>query len=430
MTKIVFQKILIRLLLFCVAGSCAYISLKLHNNSIKDKSLKKDYFIVNQIKYGMLSGDNWSLQVNKIIEQQVDSFSFDRKNKKLLTAQINSILERLFDEVDVVLHKKQYKLKDKVKFKIINAFVDINKFKKEIPKFSQAIIDEMDKLKNKNQLKEVIKDKITGLLITTHQDIVGEQQDILDLHSEKNIQGFNEHIAFETNKIMLEQKTYAHTLIGLLAFTLIFWLLMIRLQVLYVFSFLFSVIISCIALFIGVSLPMLEIDARIATFDLSLLSSHIIFKDQVIFFQTKSILDVVHILVTDGKGDTVFVGCLILLFSVVFPIAKLFSAVIYLFKRERSSRFVKYMAFESGKWSMADVMVVAIFMAYIGFQGILNNQLEDINKTGETINVITTNKSGLQTGFLIFVAFVLYNLLLSEVLKRITRDDLNKEKKH
>lgn len=184
-----------------------------------------------------------------------------------------------------------------------------------------------------------------------------------------------------------------------------------------------SVVISCITLYIGISLPMIEIDARIATLDLKMLSSHILFKDQVIFFQTKSILDVVHILISNGKADTIFVGCLIFLFSVLFPVMKLISASIYLFIKEKSNKFIKYMAFKSGKWSMADVMVVAIFMAYVGFQGILNNQLQDINMQNETLNLISTNRSNLQTGFLIFVSFVIFNLILAEFLKKVTQKD-------
>ena len=72
---------------------------------------------------------------------------------------------------------------------------------------------------------------------------------------------------------------------------------------------------------------------------------------------------------------------------------------------------------------MADVMVVAIFMAFVGFQGILNDQLSDIELHTDDVNLITTNKSNLQPGFLIFVSFVIFNLVLAEILKRITKKD-------
>jgi len=414
-------RILTVVILLTIASACAYVSLQLHNNSLKDKALKKDYFTVNQIKYGMLSGNNWTYQVNRIIALQVDSFSFNGDNKKLLTKEINAVLHRLFDEIDKVLHKKQTKFKDKVKFKVINAFVDLDKFRAEIPKFSRAIIDEIDNSKNKSQLKDLLKEKITGILNATNQDTIGEQQRILDKYRPNRIADVNKYIAAETTKIKAEQRVLGYVLIGLLCFTLLFWILIIKVGVLYRFSFLSSAVISLITLFIGVSLPMIEIDARISMLDLKILSSHIVFNDQVIFFQTKSILDVIHILITDGKGYTAFVGFLILLFSVIFPIMKLISATIYLFLKESKNKFINYMAFKSGKWSMADVMVVAIFMAYIGFKGILDNQLDDVDMQNETVNIITTNKSGLQTGFLIFVAFVLYNLALAEILKRITK---------
>jgi len=184
----------------------------------------------------------------------------------------------------------------------------------------------------------------------------------------------------------------------------------------------FSVLISFVNLFIGISLPMIEIDARIGVLDLELMSSHIQFYDQIIFFQSKSILDVVLTLIENGKADTVFVGVLILAFSILFPVGKLISATCYLFMKNKKNRFIKFMAFKSGKWSMADVMVVAIFMAYVGFQGILNDQLSNINIHEDKVNLLSTNKSNLQVGFVIFVSFVLFNLILSSILKRITTE--------
>lgn len=420
MKATLFSRITIILLLICITLSIAFIALRLHNNSLRDKAYKTDYFKVNQIKYGLLSGDNWSLQVNRIIALQVDSFNFSTENKKVLKEQISAVLNRLFTEVDVVLHKKRESAKERLKFKVLNALVDVETFKAEIPRFSNAIIDEIENSKNKEQIKEILKDKVTGILNAANQDVSGEQQTILDRYPPNCIDDFNRHIAEKTSEIQEEQKRLGYLFIGLLAFTLLLWAVVIWAKVLFSATFLFSVLISLMALFIGVNLPMIEIDARIATLDLKLLSSHIIFKDQVIFFQTKSILDVVEILVTKGKGDSVFVGILIFTFSVLFPVMKLICAIVYLFIK-KSNGFINYMAFKSGKWSMADVMVVAIFMSYVGFQGILNNQLEDINMSNDLANLVTTNRSNLQTGFIIFVSFVLFNLVLAEILKLITK---------
>ena len=70
---------------------------------------------------------------------------------------------------------------------------------------------------------------------------------------------------------------------------------------------------------------------------------------------------------------------------------------------------------------MADVMVVAIFMAYIGFKGILDGEFAKMNvdMNNEFIASIATNKTALQPGFILFISFVLFGLILSSILKRI-----------
>jgi hypothetical protein len=71
---------------------------------------------------------------------------------------------------------------------------------------------------------------------------------------------------------------------------------------------------------------------------------------------------------------------------------------------------------------MADVMVVAIFMAYIGFKGILDSELGKMNEDMNTDRIasIATNKTSLQPGFILFIAYVLFSLILSVILKRIS----------
>jgi hypothetical protein len=66
---------------------------------------------------------------------------------------------------------------------------------------------------------------------------------------------------------------------------------------------------------------------------------------------------------------------------------------------------------------MADVMVVAIFMSYIGFSGILTEQLNQLEGLTQKIDVLTTNKSSLQTGFFLFTSFAVMSLILSQKLQ-------------
>ncbi len=131
-----------------------------------------------------------------------------------------------------------------------------------------------------------------------------------------------------------------------------------------------------------------------------------------------------RILIATHKADSVLVGLLILAFSVLFPIAKLTSTDLYLLGNHKikNNKLVCFFAFKSGKWAMADVTVVAIFMAYVGFKGILDDQLQDLNVTKESYSTIATNLTSLQPGFMLFVAFVIFSFVLSEILKKIAPD--------
>jgi hypothetical protein len=72
---------------------------------------------------------------------------------------------------------------------------------------------------------------------------------------------------------------------------------------------------------------------------------------------------------------------------------------------------------------MADVTVIAVLMAYIGLNGLLDSQLAALNINSNDLTLITTNNTTLQPGYIIFISFVLYGLILSTILKAITPYD-------
>ena len=79
---------------------------------------------------------------------------------------------------------------------------------------------------------------------------------------------------------------------------------------------------------------------------------------------------------------------------------------------------IKFFVFKSGKWSMADVMVIAIFMAYIGFNGIISSQLGHLRSKSQELVILTTNATALQPGYYLFLTFALLALFLSGFLTR------------
>jgi hypothetical protein len=162
---------------------------------------------------------------------------------------------------------------------------------------------------------------------------------------------------------------------------------------------------------------MIDIDARIKLMEFKLLGENISFNNQVLYYKSKSILEMAKLMLSNNQIKVFIVGILVLTFSIIFPLLKIISTIMVLFvKRLENNRLINFMVFKSGKWSMADVMVVAIFMAYIGFSGIISNQLSQLEKISNRFNILTTNNSDLQNGFFFFTAFVILGISISQMI--------------
>jgi hypothetical protein len=110
---------------------------------------------------------------------------------------------------------------------------------------------------------------------------------------------------------------------------------------------------------------------------------------------------------------------LLVVFSVIFPALKVLATYLYYYDYQglRQAGPVRFFALKSGKWSMADVMVIAIFMAYIGFNGLADSQLGSLRRANAALEVLTTNGTALAPGFFLFLGFVLASLLLSTIIE-------------
>ena len=67
---------------------------------------------------------------------------------------------------------------------------------------------------------------------------------------------------------------------------------------------------------------------------------------------------------------------------------------------------------------MADVFVVAMFMAFIGFNGIVGEQLEHLKDMNKYVEVLTTNGTNLKSGFYLFILFCISGLFMSTAIQK------------
>lgn len=121
------------------------------------------------------------------------------------------------------------------------------------------------------------------------------------------------------------------------------------------------------------------------------------------FYQNKSILDLIKLLYTGGNF---LVALCLLFFSIVFPITKLLTSMIVFMKPQTGfARRAVPVINSLGKWSMADVFVAAVFLAYFSFAN-MNVGVE----TGATTLI----------GTYFFLAFVVLSILSGTFFKRLT----------
>lgn len=415
--------------LLAFAGWSSYLVFKYSSEAAE---IKKDYSELNSMTHGILSVNIWRDHLINLILNRIDEFEFTPEQEDTLVLQVENLLVAGINKGDSLINLKQKTLKGKLRKFAVKALVPEEKIRALVPMFAQTIVDEIQQPENKEALKYVIKNKLQEYGDMTHANSETgylRLKALFDKYEVEDLESFNQKTSGRLKD--LETQTYAHTyiLLGIILPFLLLWWLIRNQKSLYTPLFILSVLFSFVLLFPGLTAPMIEIDARFQQVRFLLIGEQIIFNDQVIFFQSKSILQVIDILFDTRKMDSFFVGILILTFSIIFPIAKLISTQLYLAGNEklRKNKILKFFAFRSGKWSMADVFVIAIFMAYIGFQGILDHQLSNVNIENESLVSISTNKTSLQPGFIIFIGFVLFSLILSTILKKITAIKKNKQ---
>jgi hypothetical protein len=166
---------------------------------------------------------------------------------------------------------------------------------------------------------------------------------------------------------------------------------------------------SCSFLYLGLNSPFMEIEAYLDDFsvamDLSFISPELGVEGRVYaLYQNKSVLDLISFLF---MGGNFFVALLILIFSIVFPVLKLLTSfIVFIAPKARYSKGAVLTIEKIGKWSMADVFVSSVFLAYFSFAN-MNVGV----KTGATTLI----------GLYFFVAFVVFSIFSGYYLKRVVK---------
>jgi len=381
------------------------------------RSIKADLIELNHIQYGLFSVDEWKAVAAGIISSKVDELKLSGENKEAMRSNISAFLYDLISDFeDRFYEDRSRSLKGILQGTVMAFSGTFEQLKKDVPVFTEQIINFLEDPSSKLALRDYLITQLDAYTQGTFAEIdYTAVNNILDKYDFDDRSEAIDGLQNQFYSMQAAEKSYHYLLTALVIIAAMF---LISLKSPSNTGFLIFTLIAISLLIPGVLLPMIEIDARIARLSFSLLGERIAFQDQVLFYQSKSILEVVEIMFLQKGPDMIFVGFLILAFSVLFPLAKLCATLFYIYSREMRTRpFIRVLVFKTGKWSMADVMVIAIFMAFIGFNGIVTGQLKQIENMAGNIEVFTTNYSNIMTGFFFFTGFVLIGLILAQKLQ-------------
>lgn len=386
----------------------------LHARQVQE--LMIDRSEIKHVKYGLLNLDEWGGKVSVILEKKINEFEITPDNSQAILKNIENILYMLIDEVEKMMLERTSGQFSQIKRWIAGLTFDMDQLRDSVPSYSLQILQELEKPENQKVIKDFLEEKLEAYTDSTGFDQSSSLQPLLEKYDCKTKEACEQLIIDQISHLS-DFQVQLVVLIILLGAVILMGGLYILEQPGAVLSIL-MVICLCMLLVGGIASPMIALEATIDRVHFNLLGDEVIFGENIIYFRSKSITDVVWMLIQDGSIPMIIVGVLIFSFSIIFPTLKLISSLGYQLGNDRikSNTWIRWFVFHSGKWSMADVIVVAIFMAYIGMNSIVRTQMDNLSMGPGPVEINTSNGTQLLSGFYLFLSYCLFGLLFSEKL--------------
>ncbi len=381
--------------------------------------IRTDLAEITHARYGILSADQWRAIIGPMLNAQVDKLDLKGQSKSL-RPMVERSLYTLLDNIKTQMTSPNPKASGKPgggNAMLVNMIVA--SLRPHVPEYTNVVMVELTRPQTQKSFKDsirsvladAVKNTFSGTDMTTYDAIL------------KRYGCSNGAVCEETLGKQIEEADTDLTryyLIVLASAALGFILLMVGKSTLSRGAVV-VLMLFCIAMLAGgVLSPMLEVEVRITKLDATLLGTPIEFRDQSLYYRSKTVLEVSETLIHMGRPAMTLVAVLVILFSVVFPALKMLALGACLFRPAllRTNRLVKLLAFELSKWSMADVMVLAIFMSFVAFNGVAGSAWDGLRGMPNVRQVqIPTNASKILPGYYLFIGFCVSSIILSKKLE-------------
>jgi hypothetical protein len=384
------------------------------------RQLRTDLAELTHVRYGLLSADRWRDIIAPILNAQIDKIDLKGQSKSLrpmVQRSLYSLLDNIKKQMSAPVPKgTKGGMPGQGNPLLVNMI--IASLRPHVPEYTDVVMAELAKPKNQTGFKEAIRSVLADGVKNTFSSVdMTEYSSILKRHGCSSATVCEQTLGKQIEQA--DERVTRYYLIVLGSVALGFLLLTVGKSGLSRSAVAVLMLFCIVLLAGGVLSPMLEVEVRITRLSATLLGTPIEFGEQSLYFRSKNVLEVFQTLIEMGRPEMSIVAVLVLLFSVVFPVLKMLALSASLFRPAilRTSRIIKFFAFDSSKWSMADVMAVAIFMSFVAFNGLIGSAMQDVMNAGGQL-AIPTNSSKILPGYYLFIGFCLSSIFLSKKLER------------
>src|SRR5688572_33375764 len=102
--------------------------------------IKKDYIVLNNITYGLLSVNAWRDHIVKVVTNRIDDFEFTPEQDKALKYEVSQVLHAVINKADSMVDRKQKTLRGKLKKCAVKTLVNEDKIHAKVPEFAETIV--------------------------------------------------------------------------------------------------------------------------------------------------------------------------------------------------------------------------------------------------------------------------------------------------
>jgi hypothetical protein len=381
--------------------------------------IRTDLAEITHARYGILSADQWRAIIGPILNAQVDKIELKGQSKSL-RPMVQRSLYALLDKIKTQMTSPNAKASGMPgggNAMLVNMI--IGSLRPHVPEYTEVVMAELTKPQTQKSFKDSIRSVLTEAVKDTFSTTdMTTYNAILKHYGCSSGAVCEEILGKQLEKTDTKLTRYYLTVLG--SATLGFILLMVGKPTLSRGAVV-VLMLFCIAMLAGgVLSPMLEVEVRVTKLDVTLLGTPIEFRDQSLYYRSKTVFEIFQTLIQMGRPAMTLVAVLVILFSVVFPALKMLALGACLFRPAllRTNRLVKLLAFELSKWSMADVMALAIFMSFVAFNGVIGSAWDGLRDMPNVQQVlIPTNASKILPGYYLFIGFCVSSILLSKKLE-------------